>query len=87
MNESLKNEEVREMPGPYFMGQQPAKCGCYYPDVHLRRDVPGKNQRILHCITHGEYPVELGNVKNPSPEMPIPPPEWYESERKRLRKS
>ena len=75
------------MSGPYFKGQIPAGCGCYYPDVHFRRDVPEKNQSVLYCIIHGEYPVELGNVSKPSPELPIPPKEWYEKERECLRNS
>lgn len=74
------------MPEPYFKGQEPSKCGCYYPDVHFRKDIPGEKVRILHCIIHGEYPVPLGEGTTPSPERPIPSNKWYEEERERLHK-
>jgi len=76
------------MPGPYCRGQQPAECGCYYPDVTRRRDDVENGKRILFCIFHGEYSVPLGNVKDPSPEeVPLPTEEWRENERRRLRTS
>jgi len=74
------------MSGPYYNGQKSEKCGCYYPDVHHFRDVPEENQRILRCITHGEYPVELGNVSKFSLEESIPSDKQLEKERERLRK-
>ena len=73
------------MSGPYFKGQSPEECGCYFPDVVLLRDDPENKKRILHCINHGQYLRPLGNVREPQIiPNPIPDEEWREAERQRL---
>ncbi len=55
------------MPGPYFKGQQPGKCGHYYPDVLRLRDekrAEGTFVRIMDCRFCGRYavPLDLGSL-------------------------
>lgn len=49
------------MPGPYFEGQTPSVCGCYYPDVLRVCDeiVDGKGVRICDCINCGRFSFEF----------------------------
>ncbi|MBI2888456.1 MAG: hypothetical protein HYY10_00870 [Candidatus Liptonbacteria bacterium] len=71
------------MPGPYAEGQQPASCGCYYPDVVRLRDNKPRKMRTLHCVTHGEYEVPLEDDASMI-ESPIPTEEWRAAERLRI---
>lgn len=45
------------MSDPYFPGQEPSVCGCYYPDVVRLTDVKhgGNIYRVAHCVTHGVF--------------------------------
>lgn len=73
------------MPGPYFLGQQPASCGCYYPDVTRIRDDKPSLRRVLLCINHGEFWDQLHcRTSLCKSEWPIPTEEWRKAERARL---
>lgn len=76
------------MQGPYFKGQKPEACGCYYPDVTRirdRYDNEGKGIQVLFCYAHGICSVKL--VTPPEgDEEEIPAEEWREKEKKRLQK-
>jgi hypothetical protein len=72
------------MPGPYFKGQvSSSPCGCFYPDVTRIRDDRTGRIRVLFCINHGEISVEHSFPERK--DIPIPPEEWREKERARLR--
>ncbi|MBI4094874.1 MAG: hypothetical protein HY435_01620 [Candidatus Liptonbacteria bacterium] len=73
------------MPGPYFVGQKSSVCGCYYPDVTRVRDEAERGERILFCITHGEFAVPLEGAPQRS-SSPIPDEDWRAMERDRLRR-
>ncbi|MFA6353530.1 MAG: hypothetical protein WCW93_01205 [Candidatus Paceibacterota bacterium] len=75
------------MAGPYFKGQEPAICGCYYPDVVRIQDDIKKNTRTLFCITHGMMHLSLKHFPGAairSRVEEIPSDEWREKERTRL---
>lgn len=74
------------MPGPYFKGQEPSACGCFYPDV--TRVSTRRTQKKLFCKIHGFYIVKITNPtvgKLPADEE-IPTEQWREEERRRLQK-
>jgi|GEM_PF-6285363 hypothetical protein len=73
------------MPGPYFPRQEPAVCGCFFPDVTRIRDEPRSGMRVLHCIVHGEVsvPLETALMVDSEPQ-PIPTEEWREGQRLKL---
>lgn len=69
--------------GPYFKGQHPAPCGCYYPDITRIKDDPVNGKRILHCMYHERVEGKL--VLKPVQDVnPIPNENWREGERQRL---
>ena len=68
--------------GPYFLGQEAAACGCFYPDVTRLREGP-KSTRTLYCILHGEVVIPYRGLASGADD--IPSEEWRESERRRLR--
>lgn len=73
------------MPGPYFKGQTPSACGCFYPDVTRIHDDPVMKTRTLHCITHGDVKISLEQGFIADGIRPIPNEEWRKKERQRLR--
>jgi len=74
------------MPGPYFEGQIVDPCGCYYPDVTRVGMDANTKESIRHCINHGEYHIPVSpKVVWLNERMSIPPEEWREEERKRIR--
>jgi len=75
------------MPGPYFEEQQPAVCGCFYPDVTRFSDDFSEKTRKLYCINHGWVDMSLAglDMDTASGEVePIPTDEWRKKERNRL---
>lgn len=80
------------MSGPYFQGQTPNKCGCFYPDVTRVGDDVKRRKRICHCIIHGRFEIPLGvdtiremnatgfDVCHPR----VPTEKWRRKERKRI---
>lgn len=81
--------------GPYFKGQEPHKCGHYYPDVVLVRDFFGKGGVMMRefdcCICKQTHTVEIPDsmrhtVKSPKPKTPEELQAFRVSERRRLMK-
>jgi len=75
------------MAGPYYKGQRPDPCGCYYPDVtHIGFSVrDGSIGSIFWCSDHGECLIPIS--QNIVPDLfcvEHPPEEWREGERRRL---
>ena len=71
--------------GPYYTGQQPDSCGCYFPDVVRVRDDCQSRNRTFDCINHGEIIVGMqSNVVAISGNDFMPTDEWRKKERKRL---
>ena len=71
------------MPEPYYPGQKPGPCGCYYPDVTRICDNMEEKLRTHYCATHGEC-----HSKTQHPHRgveSIPTDEWRREERNRLR--
>lgn len=74
------------MPGPYFAGQQPNPCGCYFPDVTRIGCDADTAESILFCTTHEEYRIRASRGLVPKSERnELPSEEWREDERQRLR--
>lgn len=72
------------MPGPYFKGQKPESCGCYYPDIIRMRDDAGTSERVMFCITHGEVKKPLEPESFSAKVSPLPTEAWREKERQRM---
>jgi hypothetical protein len=77
---------MRGMSGePYFKGQQPSFCGCYYPDVTRLSDDIEKNMRTCFCIRHKKFSFRLDKDTKPSQDVQqIPSEEWRNAERERI---
>lgn len=73
------------MPGPYFKGQEPSACGCFFPDVTHVRDDPVQRQRTWFCIVHGDVTIPHGHFIRNQKSQEIPSEEWREKERAKLR--
>ena len=58
---------------PYFPGQAPGICGCFYLDI-----APAGSPTILYCVRHGW-------VKGEGLPDAIPDEMWRKKERERLR--
>ena len=68
--------------GPYYEGQKPSKCGCYYPDVVPQREV---GVIVFNCTTHGEVTEERGSKAMLGEERKVTP-KWREEQRVKLSK-
>jgi hypothetical protein len=77
-------------PKPYFKGQEPCMCGCYYPDVMRVGDVPKLKIRLLHCVRHGYLVMEFsrkgGHAALSGDGFSLPTVRRRELERKRVRR-
>ena len=50
---------------PYFDGQIPGPCGCYYPDVQREKDesrLGGGVIRTYRCKNHGCFTIERPEI-------------------------
>jgi len=52
INSILGIDSNVDVTGPYFLGQKPASCGHYYPDVLLVQDslIENKVKREIFCF-------------------------------------
>ena len=73
--------------GPYFDGQVPEPCGCFYPDVTLFDTDPERRKRILYCRNHGKYEVDSKNVFLMEKPNMVPTDEWRKKEIERMSKT
>ncbi|MFA5099143.1 MAG: hypothetical protein WC461_02970 [Candidatus Paceibacterota bacterium] len=60
--------------GPYYLGQAPAPCGCYHPDVVFNEDQT-TGERTVICKNHGTCI------------LPVPTDEWRERMRQSFKKT
>jgi hypothetical protein len=83
MPEKIGVPKVPGMSGhPYYEGQQPEFCGCYYPDVTRLSDNIEEGRRHCFCIRHGKFSFKLGKDVEPIKEvLEIPSDEWRKAER------
>ena len=77
--------EKIEPHGPYFEGQVPSECGCFFPDVTRVSDDAKAGTRTLYCIHHGYRDIPLDRYTRTSEPVAIPTDAERESERQRLR--
>ena len=78
-------DEATAQSGPYYDGQLPGACGCYFPDVTRIRDDRVTKTRFFHCRLHGEVAEPLEANKPSLPAQEIPSEEWRQKERDKLR--
>jgi hypothetical protein len=76
---------LKDIGGPYFIGQVQEECGCYYPDIVYLGDDVKKKESVYHCVLHGILIYPMVEKERPEP-LFIPTDEWRKSERERLRK-
>ena len=86
MPETIGVPKILGMSGrPYYDGQEPSFCGCYYPDVTRLSDDPKTRIRTWFCIHHKKFTSRLKNGVEPIKEvLEIPTNEWREAERKAI---
>lgn len=77
--------------GPYFEGQKPWPCGCYYPDSWRLGD-DGKGNRLTFCTRHGFVLTKLRKNKlnpehHPLTINKLPTEAEREKQRKRMMKT
>lgn len=79
---------AQRKPKPYFPGQLPAECGCYYPDVSRVGDSKEHLQRLLFCRRHGFVVTKVAPRLRAilfSELMPLPEDRFRKEQRHRIR--
>ena len=70
--------------GPYAAWQQPAMCGCYFPDVTRLSDDKETGLRTLHCIYCGTYTIPWDTTQMRPERYDVPSSDWRVEKRAEL---